>query len=222
MSRSSLLAGSILHERSIGDSRRVLLSCHREHSSRQPQRSACGRDRESYRDCPVGDGAEADATRPRSAPGGPIDGSEEGTRRKPRRALPRHIGTSEGSGPWVELSAQRKAGSARKTMPSKIESRTAGRCWIRSRGEVSTGVPGLLTALPVRGSRSGVPGPTRSADTQFLVSLLWFERLSRPWAYGVGVDRLRPASASRASGVGAGGCDAEGALFDSAACERCD
>jgi hypothetical protein len=34
-------------------------------------------------------------TPPRSAPGGGIDGSEEGERRDPRRALPRHMGASE-------------------------------------------------------------------------------------------------------------------------------
>ena len=56
-SRSSLVAGSIWHAHH-GDSRRVLIG-HREHSSRQAQRSACGRDRQSYRECPVGDDAEA-------------------------------------------------------------------------------------------------------------------------------------------------------------------
>ena len=47
------------------------------------------------RDCRWGDNAEADATRPRSAPGGRIDGSEQGERWQPRRALPGHMGASE-------------------------------------------------------------------------------------------------------------------------------
>ena len=56
VSRSSLVAGSIWHARHRRQPARRT-SSHREHSSWQAQPSACGRDRQSYRDCPVGDEA---------------------------------------------------------------------------------------------------------------------------------------------------------------------